>query len=122
MYTVFAPDEDAFSKMKAEDKDAFFKDNTKLAKLVHNHVVDVGYQTKDLVDGFRFKTLDNQEILISNAGGIISLLLPSGKVVNITKRDVKAKNGYVHVIDSVLVLMNKSLQLFFIRIPGHDSV
>ena len=103
MYTVFAPDEDAFSKMKAEDKDAFFKDNTKLAKLVHNHVVDVGYQTKDLVDGFRFKTLDNQDILISNAGGIISLLLPSGKVVNITKRDVKAKNGYVHVIDSVLV-------------------
>ena len=61
--------------MKAEDKDTFFKDNTKLAKLVQNHIVDVGYQTKDLVDGFRFKTLDNQDILISNAGGIISFLL-----------------------------------------------
>ena len=102
MYTVFVPDEEAFSKMKAEDKEASFRDNTKLAKLVHNHVVTSGHPMKDLVDGFKFNTMDNQEITVSRSGTVVSLHLPNGKVVIVKKPDVKAENGYIHVIDHVM--------------------
>ena len=89
--------------MKAEDKDAYFKDTTKLAKLVHNHIVASELAMKDLVDGFKFKTMDNQEIHVSRSGDVVSLHLTSGKIVMIKKAEVKADNGYLHVIDDVMV-------------------
>jgi len=103
MYTCFAPYDPAFEKMNDADREALFKDKSKLAKFVHNHVLTMGYALKDLTDGMKLKTMDNQEVTVSKSGDNISLHLPNGKVVMITKGDFKATNGYVHMIDNVML-------------------
>jgi uncharacterized surface protein with fasciclin (FAS1) repeats len=126
-YTVFAPTDAAFAQMKAGVRDDLFDDYYNLSKVVKYHVVMGIYKAADLLDVIFLKTMEGQRLTIrssaseertnekleddSNAHSYVvkdtvtSTLLESIKVngANITRANVSADNGIVHVIDKVLV-------------------
>jgi len=101
-FTVFAPTDEAFAKLpkgtvefllKPENKDA-------LVRVLTYHVVAGSVYSKDIQAGSALvKTVE---------GGSIKVDKTKKKVVvegytNVVKADIKASNGVIHVIDTVLV-------------------
>lgn len=100
-YTVFAPTDAAFAKMKKSDLDALLKDNEKLKKVLLAHVVPGTFKAADvasLKDGAKVKTVGTKELTIGKKDG--------GVMVNdahVVKTDVAASNGVIHAIDKVIM-------------------
>jgi len=95
-FTVFAPTNEAFEKLGKEKLEAVLKDKELLKKILLSHaVVGKSVMAKDVVtmdgkevNGFKIK-VDGKTVTIGEA-----------KVI---KTDIKAKNGVIHVIDTVLI-------------------
>ena len=126
-YTVFAPTDAAFAQMKTGMRDDLFDDYYNLSKVVKYHVVMGIYKATDLLDAIFLKTMEGQRLTIRSSASqeltnekledasdahnylvkdtVTSTLLESIKVngANITRTNVSADNGIVHVIDKVLV-------------------
>jgi uncharacterized surface protein with fasciclin (FAS1) repeats len=95
-FTVFAPTDEAFAKIPKADLDALLKDKAKLTAVLTYHVVPGTVMAKDVKAG-KVKTVQGGEITVTTMGGV--------KVndANVTKTDITASNGVIHVIDSVLM-------------------
>ena len=100
-YTVFAPTNAAFRKLPKATLAAVGQDRALLRKVLLNHVVkgDVRAAQVVMLDGGSAKTLAGQRVTIDVRGGKVFL---AGNV-RVTKTDVLATNGVIHVIDRVLV-------------------
>ena len=96
-YTVFAPTDAAFAKIPKEQLDALLKDKAKLSKVLTYHVVPGGVMAKDVKPGM-VKTVEGQSITVKAEGGKVMV---DNAVVTTT--DVKADNGVIHVIDTVIM-------------------
>ena len=105
MLTVFAPTDAAFAKLekakpgtietllKPENKD-------KLVAILTYHVVPGAIKASDVMklkNGTQVKTLNGQSIKVTNKHGV---MVNKSKV---TKTDIVASNGVIHVIDTVLL-------------------
>ena len=93
--TVFAPTNAAFEKLGKETIDKVLADKELLTKILKAHIVEGSVMAADVVkldgkevNGFKIK-IDGDKVMIGTA--------------TVTKADIKAKNGVVHVIDTVLV-------------------
>lgn len=111
-FTVFAPPNDAFnalpegtvtSLLKTENKD-------KLTSILTYHLVPGNFDAatvikavKDNNGTFTVKTVQGQEIKIMVVGGNVILQDANGNKSSVIKADVKASNGIIHVIDSVVM-------------------
>jgi uncharacterized surface protein with fasciclin (FAS1) repeats len=126
-YTMFAPTDAAFAKMKSEQVVSLFEDYYNMSKLVKYHIAPGIYRTTDLLDRLFLKTLEGQRLFITSSATselntesfvdetetngyvvkdiVTSTLLESIKVnrAHITRGNVSANNGLIHVIDKVLV-------------------
>ncbi len=126
-YTMFAPTDAAFARVKAEQLVGLFEDYYNMSKLVKYHLVLGIYRTTDLLDRIFLKTLEGQRLVIESSATserdmetledgtdvqgyvvrdtVTSTLLESIKVdgARITRGNVSADNGLIHVIDKVLV-------------------
>ena len=100
-FTVFAPTDAAFAKIPKADLDAILADKKKLTEILTYHVVagSVPASTVLTLGGKSAKTVNGAEVKIGVSGGKVTL---NGNV-NVTAVDVKASNGIIHVIDSVLL-------------------
>ena len=100
-FTVFAPTDAAFAKIPKADLDAILADKKKLTEILTYHVVAglVPAKTVLTLDGKSAKTVNGAEVKIGVSGGKVTL---NGNV-NVTAVDVKASNGIIHVIDTVLL-------------------
>lgn len=100
-FTVFAPTDSAFAKLPAGTVEALLNNIPALTKILTYHVVAGEYSAEELVDLRHVKTVQGQNVHISERR--------SGKVtyVYVNKSRVEAsifvKNGVIHVIDSVLL-------------------
>ena len=102
-FTVFAPTNDAFAQIPAADLDALLADPDALADVLTYHVVEGRVLAGDLQPTQTVPTVQGGSITIDVADdGTATITDASGKTVNITATDLKAKNGVVHVIDGVL--------------------
>ena len=101
-FTVFAPTNDAFEKLPAEVLEKLLQpeNKDKLAKVLTYHVYDGKVLAEDVVklDGQRVKMLNNKCALIEIKDDEVYI---DGAKVIIT--DIMAKNGVIHVIDSVML-------------------
>lgn len=98
-FTVFAPTDAAFAKMPAAELKALMRDKAKLRALLTYHVVP-GTMTATQVMGMRDATsVQGGKITIGMQGSM--MMLNGGTTV--TSSDIKAKNGVIHVIDTVLM-------------------
>lgn len=95
-FTVFAPTDEAFAKVPKAKLDALLKDKAKLTSVLTYHVVPGKVMAADVKAG-KVKTVEGSELTISTSNGV---MVDKAKV---TKTDIVADNGVIHVIDSVLM-------------------
>jgi uncharacterized surface protein with fasciclin (FAS1) repeats len=96
-FTVFAPTDAAFAKLPAGALDALVKDKTKLAAVLTYHVVPGKVMAAQVKPG-KVKTVQGESLSVSAQGG--SVMVDNAKV---TKTDISASNGVIHVIDTVIL-------------------
>ena len=96
-FTVFAPTDAAFAKIPKDQLDALLKDKAKLTKVLTYHVVPGTVLAKDVKPG-QVKTVEGQSFTVKADGGKVMV---DNAVVTMT--DVKADNGVIHVIDTVIL-------------------
>ncbi|MDX1670925.1 MAG: fasciclin domain-containing protein [Balneolaceae bacterium] len=98
-FTVFAPTNAAFNKLPKGTLESLLKPENKdqLVQILTYHVVPGKVMSTDLKDGMTPQTVEGSNITI-NLGD--NVLVNGAKVV---KADVKASNGVVHIIDSVIL-------------------
>ena len=97
-FTVFAPTDAAFAKIPKADLDALLKDKAKLTAVLTYHVVPGQVMAKDVKAG-KVKTVQGSELTVATAGGV------TVDAANVTRTDIVADNGVIHVIDSVVMSM-----------------
>ncbi len=96
-FTVFAPTDEAFAKLPAGTVENLLKDKEALKKVLTYHVVSGKVMAKDVMSITTAKTLQGQSVAVDSSSGV--------KINNATvvKADIVAKNGVIHVIDTVLL-------------------
>ena len=95
--TVFAPTDEAFKKIPKEKLDALLADKDALKSVLLYHVVEGKVTSGDVVKLKSAKTLEGDEIKIAVKDGV---MINGSKV---TKADIMASNGVIHVVDTVLL-------------------
>jgi uncharacterized surface protein with fasciclin (FAS1) repeats len=98
-FTVFAPTDKAFAKMPTADLDALLENTTELARVLSYHVVCDRVKAPRAGAPNSIATASGTNLEISRAEG-------GGFNVNearILKTNIRASNGVIHAIDTVLV-------------------
>jgi len=97
-FTVFAPTDDAFKKLPKGALDNLLKDKEALKNVLLYHVVSGNVASTDVVKLDKATTLNGSDVKIKTVDG--KVMINDSKV---TAADVKASNGIIHVIDTVLL-------------------
>ena len=99
-FTVFAPTDEAFAKLPTGTLDSLLKaeNKTKLANILKYHVVAGKVMAADVVKLHSAKTVEGQDVNIKTVNGAVTV-----ENAHVTKTDIEASNGVIHVIDSVLL-------------------
>jgi uncharacterized surface protein with fasciclin (FAS1) repeats len=98
--TVFAPTNAAFAKLSKPTLQKVGSDKKLLTSILTYHVVKGAVPASKVValDGKSVKTLNGRSIKIRVSAGKVYV-----NKAQVTKTDVKASNGVIHVIDRVLI-------------------
>jgi len=98
-FTVFAPTDEAFAKLPAGTLESLLKPENKaqLTKILTYHVVPSTVMAKDVKAG-PVKTVAGLDLNIGTEGGVTL-----NKDSKVTSTDIKATNGVIHVIDTVVI-------------------
>ncbi len=98
--TVFAPTDAAFAKLPEGALDGLLKDKEALKAVLLYHVVKGKVLAADVVklDGKKVETLGGKKVMVKVKDGVVKL-----KNATVTATDIKASNGVIHVIDTVLM-------------------
>ena len=96
-FTIFAPTDEAFSKLPSGTIENIFKDKEKLTDVLTCHVVQDKVMEDDVAKIKYAKTVNGKEISINTTKGM--------KIDNaqIIKSNIECSNGVIHVIDEVLL-------------------
>ena len=97
-YTVFAPTDAAFKKVPAKTLNALAKDKAKLKAVLLYHVVAGKVTASKVVKLSSAKTVNGERVRIRVASS--NVFVNNAKV---TKPDVIASNGVIHVVNRVLI-------------------
>jgi uncharacterized surface protein with fasciclin (FAS1) repeats len=99
-FTVFAPTDDAFAKLPAGTVDDLLKpeNKAKLVSILTYHVVP-GKVMSSALAGKKMsaKTIEGESLTIDGTMGVMV------DKAHVTKADIEASNGVIHVIDTVLM-------------------
>jgi uncharacterized surface protein with fasciclin (FAS1) repeats len=98
-YTVFAPTDAAFAKVPKSTLNALAKDKAKLKAVLTYHVVKGRVPASKVVKLRSAKTVNGKSVKISVKGGKVYL----NGTTRVTKTDVAASNGVIHIINKVLL-------------------
>lgn len=96
-FTVFAPTDEAFAKIPADQLQALLADKEALTAVLTYHVVPGKVLSDDLVALDSATTVQGSDIDIDVSNGV---RVDSAKVVS---ADIVASNGIIHVIDTVIM-------------------
>ncbi|MGZ4909717.1 MAG: fasciclin domain-containing protein [Halobacteriota archaeon] len=97
-YTVLAPDDAAFSKVDAATLARWQNNTTELQNVLYYHIVPTKLLTNNFTGSGTLTTVNGYPLPYSVTGTTL-------KVDNatITKPDINATNGVIHIIDSVMI-------------------
>lgn len=96
-FTVFAPSNEAFKRLPAKTMDDLAKNPEKLKAALAFHVVP-GLTMAAGVKNSSVKTLNGASLALSKAGDAVTV-----EDAIVQTADIKANNGVVHIIDTVLI-------------------
>ena len=97
-YTVFAPTDAAFKKVPKSTLKSLARHPAKLRAVLLYHVVAGRVPSSQVVMLKSAKTLNGKSVRIHTAGG--KVFVNNAKV---TKADINASNGVIHVVNRVLI-------------------
>lgn len=102
-FTVFAPTDEAFAKLPAGTVEALLEpqNRDKLKEILLLHVVPGKVLAKDVVGLSEATSAGGGKLAISTDGGVT--VGTASRKANVVKTDIGAKNGVIHVIDSVIL-------------------
>jgi uncharacterized surface protein with fasciclin (FAS1) repeats len=102
-FTVFAPTDEAFKKLPAGVLDSLLKPENKqrLTSILTYHVVPGTYEASRITNAkakvFGIKSVQGENVNVDLRNGVVV----SG--AKVTSTDVKASNGVIHAIDTVII-------------------
>ncbi|QGX96964.1 fasciclin domain-containing protein [Roseovarius faecimaris] len=98
-FTVFAPTDEAFAALPEGTVESLLlpENKDKLTAILTYHVVPGKVMSSDLSNGMTAATVQGGEVKIMTDGGV------TVDGANVVSADVKASNGVIHVIDSVIM-------------------
>ncbi len=96
-FTVFAPSDAAFAKLPKDKLDALLKDKDALAKLLNAHIVAHKITSEDVTAG-KVKSVEGHELTLDVSAGVKVDGVPT-----VGGGDIKADNGMIYVLDTVLL-------------------
>ena len=99
-FTVFAPTDEAFAKLPAGTVESLIKpeNKDKLKAILTYHVVSGNVGSAAAMKLSSAKTVNGKELKLDASSGSLHV----GKAT-VTKADIQASNGVIHVIDTVLL-------------------
>jgi uncharacterized surface protein with fasciclin (FAS1) repeats len=100
-FTVLAPTNDAFNKLPAGVLANLLKPENKdtLSKILKYHVISGTVKASKIVTLTTSKTVESSTIKIKTTGNTTTI----NDSATVTKTDISASNGVIHLIDAVLV-------------------
>ncbi|RYZ92662.1 MAG: fasciclin domain-containing protein, partial [Sphingobacteriaceae bacterium] len=109
-YTIFAPNNIAFSKLSQGQQDSLMKDPVKLATLLKGHVVTGRYAKADIIKALTagkgkaaLTTLDGQTLTLTvSPTKTLQLTNAAGSTAEVTLYDLLGSNGVVNGINGIL--------------------
>ncbi|KAJ8318858.1 hypothetical protein KUTeg_003949 [Tegillarca granosa] len=99
-HTIFAPTNAAFAKLPQSTLDALSKDTSALSKILQYHVVDGSIPSSAATNELQLTTLSGQQIRFNIYKHNHAVTIQGSKI---TEFDKKTDNGYIHVIDTVMI-------------------
>ena len=111
-FTVFAPTNASFEKLPEGTVESLLKPEAKdqLTKILTYHVISGKFKAEDVVKAikdnngtFTIKTVAGDNLSASIEDGNVILTDSKGGKSTISKTDVMASNGVIHIIDSVVM-------------------
>lgn len=96
-YTVFAPLDEAFSRMPDGMLDTLLQDIPKLKKILTYHVAFGDVRSDDLLEIDEAPTVEGSVLVIDTSNGY------KVNQAIVMKPDILADNGVIHAIDSILM-------------------
>ena len=96
-FTVFAPSNEAFTKVPAKTLDDLANDPSKLKAVLTFHVVPGKFLAAEVKNG-NVKTVNGANVALSKAGNYVTV-----EDALVQKADIQATNGVVHIIDAVVM-------------------
>ena len=111
-YTIFAPTNNAFSKLPKTTFDHLMKQENKAAlqRLLNYHVVAGRWTINDVLNGisennntYYLTTLQGDNIIFSAKDDKFFIIDPNGNSSTVVMTDVDASNGIIHGIDRVII-------------------
>lgn len=115
-YTVFAPTNEAFSKLpKGKWEDLMKPENkAKLQELLTYHVVsgtlafdDLMTKIKESENKYEVATMDGENITLMEKNGKVMIKDAKGNTINVATNGMPASNGVVYTVDKVLTPATK---------------
>jgi uncharacterized surface protein with fasciclin (FAS1) repeats len=97
-FTVFAPTDAAFAKLPAGTVEALLKDKARLTAILTYHVVPGNVKAADVAKLSSAKTVQGQDVRIAFRDGKVMI-----NNATVTQADIAARNGTIHVIDTVIL-------------------
>ena len=110
-FTVFAPTNAAFAAALTElgvTKEALLANNPLLTKILTYHVVPAKVLKAQVPLGKPVNTVQGESITLDGAANL-TITDQRGRKANVTKTDLEATNGVVHVIDKVILPTDKNI-------------
>lgn len=111
-FTVFAPTNDAFNKLPAGTVETLLKpeNKAKLTSILTYHVVAGNLDAAAVMAAIKkgngkavLTTVNGEKLTATIDNGKVKLTDENGGVAYVTATDLKAGNGVIHVIDSVVL-------------------
>ena len=103
-FTVFAPTNEAFAALPVGTLQKLLQPANKaeLVSILTYHVVAGAYTSSNLPTG-AVKTVDGATVTVGESGGTVHITDGKGSTVQVTKANIMASNGVIHVINGVLL-------------------
>ncbi|KAK3102540.1 hypothetical protein FSP39_012058 [Pinctada imbricata] len=111
-FTLFAPTDEAFKNLPPGLAKYLENNITALADVLKYHVLSVSVFSKDITNEELAPTLEGKSIRANKYGEVITI-----DGAKVTKPDLRASNGVLHVIDKVLLPPGGSLVELAIGCP-----
>ena len=100
--TVFAPNDEAFSKMSRDSVEELLGDFEKFAANIRHHIAPGRITASELGRIDSLRTMLKDDLLIEARRG---LQVNNARIV---EPDIECRNGVIHIIDSVLTIRKHS--------------